>query len=578
MIIILYNFMILPLVNVILVMKVFLKTIPFIFVVAFLLISSLSSWAGGKSHAQEKEKDIMLAIRDYSAESNIIRYNTFNVSAVDVKNRILNGEPVHFVYREGEEEKRTIESSLIIEALKNGVEEIDIEGAVITGNLNFVIEETLVDINKVNLEANEIKKLKNLGIEKVYFISPSIQIVNCQIEGMVSVYPNARGVNKEIVIFEKNISFLNSTFLKIVSFHYAIFNRETEFCYAEFNGEVIFYNTSFKRRTSFRGASFKRQAYFESNLPILWTKTFEKEADFNGAKFENTANFYNTNFNSETDFDNIRFDSIAGFTCAKFVGEAKFGNAGFNNKADFSNASFYSKADFNNASFNKKADFNNTGFYGEADFSNTSFKEAIFDNVMFSKLVDLRLAKYSELYISWSNLKERLDDISLQNDIVSWQGVYLKLIKNFENIGDVVSADSAYYYYRCTKYVFCSDWWGKLKWWLGYLFMGLTCGYGVIPWRTIATGGIIIFFFTLAYYSKKDSLEYKKEEQARASGNQVNQNFWHCLYFSVVTFTTLGYGDFRPLGKFRYLAMTEGILGWLTMALFLVTLANVWLR
>ena len=62
------------------------------------------------------------------------------------------------------------------------------------------------------------------------------------------------------------------------------------------------------------------------------------------------------------------------------------------------------------------------------------------------------------------------------------------------------------------------------------------------------------------------------------------------LYFSVTTFTTLGYGDWYPteqplihlgkikLGSVRTLAMLQGLLGWLLLALFLVTLGKVWIR
>ncbi len=45
-----------------------------------------------------------------------------------------------------------------------------------------------------------------------------------------------------------------------------------------------------------------------------------------------------------------------------------------------------------------------------------------------------------------------------------------------------------------------------------------------------------------------------------------------------MTFSTVGYGDYSPIKTFKVVAMFEGILGWLTMALFLVTLGSVWLR
>ena len=41
-----------------------------------------------------------------------------------------------------------------------------------------------------------------------------------------------------------------------------------------------------------------------------------------------------------------------------------------------------------------------------------------------------------------------------------------------------------------------------------------------------------------------------------------------CFYFSGVTFTTLGYGDIKPQGLVRYVAMMEAGLGAFLMALF----------
>ncbi len=63
----------------------------------------------------------------------------------------------------------------------------------------------------------------------------------------------------------------------------------------------------------------------------------------------------------------------------------------------------------------------------------------------------------------------------------------------------------------------------------------------------------------------------------------INNQEWYrrlynCFYFSVIIFTTVGLGDIKPKGGFKAWAIIEGILGWLTMILFLVILANVWMR
>ncbi len=46
--------------------------------------------------------------------------------------------------------------------------------------------------------------------------------------------------------------------------------------------------------------------------------------------------------------------------------------------------------------------------------------------------------------------------------------------------------------------------------------------------------------------------------------------FLNILYFSVATFTTLGYGDMSPVGISRLIAASEAFLGAFILALFVV--------
>ncbi|MDC7127370.1 MAG: potassium channel family protein, partial [Spirochaetales bacterium] len=51
----------------------------------------------------------------------------------------------------------------------------------------------------------------------------------------------------------------------------------------------------------------------------------------------------------------------------------------------------------------------------------------------------------------------------------------------------------------------------------------------------------------------------------------LGENF----YFSLITFTTIGYGDIKPVGwLIQAIAGIEGLLGALLMSLFLVTAAK----
>ena len=54
----------------------------------------------------------------------------------------------------------------------------------------------------------------------------------------------------------------------------------------------------------------------------------------------------------------------------------------------------------------------------------------------------------------------------------------------------------------------------------------------------------------------------------------VEPSFWDALYFSVTTFTTLGYGDLQPIPAMRLATSIEALAGMLSMALFV---SMIWL-
>ena len=58
-------------------------------------------------------------------------------------------------------------------------------------------------------------------------------------------------------------------------------------------------------------------------------------------------------------------------------------------------------------------------------------------------------------------------------------------------------------------------------------------------------------------------------------GSPVVHEFWSSLYYSVVTFTTLGYGDFYPQGIGRALAGMQALTGYIILGLLASVTANV---
>lgn len=97
------------------------------------------------------------------------------------------------------------------------------------------------------------------------------------------------------------------------------------------------------------------------------------------------------------------------------------------------------------------------------------------------------------------------------------------------------------------------------------------CGYGEEPSRVIMFSLVIIVTFSLVYSllgitDGTTIIQFSHE----LSLSENLRNIAYTTYFSVVTFTTLGYGDLVPIGWARAFAAIEAFLGSFTLALFVV--------
>lgn len=99
-------------------------------------------------------------------------------------------------------------------------------------------------------------------------------------------------------------------------------------------------------------------------------------------------------------------------------------------------------------------------------------------------------------------------------------------------------------------------------------FMGFLCGYGERPQRIVFSSGLIIFIYAVIFYLLKSI--------KTAAPGIFTLSFGDYIYYSVVTFTTLGYGDIIPKVStaYRLLAVSEAFLGAFMMGLFIFTLAR----
>ncbi|MEC9072283.1 MAG: ion channel [Myxococcota bacterium] len=94
------------------------------------------------------------------------------------------------------------------------------------------------------------------------------------------------------------------------------------------------------------------------------------------------------------------------------------------------------------------------------------------------------------------------------------------------------------------------------KLWLTLLW--LVCGYGERPLRLTGVFAAVITAFALGY----------SNFGLVGPDGPITGDFFQSLYFSIVTFTSLGYGEIRPVGFARLLAGTEAVLGVFLSSLF----------
>lgn len=102
-------------------------------------------------------------------------------------------------------------------------------------------------------------------------------------------------------------------------------------------------------------------------------------------------------------------------------------------------------------------------------------------------------------------------------------------------------------------------------------FVDLFCGYGERPVNVISFSLALIFicailFFIFGVQSGNGMIQFSIDRTIE----QNISDFFSTIYFSVVTFTTLGYGDIQPIGFSRFIATVEAFVGSFALALYVV--------
>lgn len=104
--------------------------------------------------------------------------------------------------------------------------------------------------------------------------------------------------------------------------------------------------------------------------------------------------------------------------------------------------------------------------------------------------------------------------------------------------------------------------------WIALTISYLIWGHGERPLRTLFSGILVIFLAALLYTGG-----FLLKE-----GIIIKPHFLEAFYFSVITFTTVGYGDFTPIGLSKLVVIIEALCGLFVMPLFVIGLTRKYLR
>ncbi len=418
--------------------------------------------------------------------------------------------------------------------------------------------------------------------------------------------------------FEGDTGFGKAIFKGDAWFRGVTFKGNVDFSFATIEGSSIFDPANFKGNVDFSFATFKWDSFFaRANFEgeaIFWAITFGQSAGFRGATFKKVTFFNCATFEGEADFGSTTFEQYADFERATFKGDANFGIV--HNKEYFQATTFEQYADFERATFKGDANFiikvlkKNIGFkhalitrgktlvIAITDVKNEvviNFKKICLENVYLElflekkTVIDFTKALIRNTVIKKSQIDNHIFHEEKKNFLEA-QEIYLLIKNNFHSIGQYEDESWAFKKERdMERKSNCH--FKSLHKWLWSCFLNIIYGYGEKPWNVIFSALLIIIIFTLLFsvtgIGNPEIIEIKGTAIHQNSGdivdlaskgflkNNVIRNFPDSLYFSTITFTTLGYGDFRPLeGWGRILAGSEAFIGAFMMALFVYTFAR----
>jgi len=282
------------------------------------------------------------------------------------------------------------------------------------------------------------------------------------------------------------------------------------------------------------------------------------------------TNFTAATFSGEANFSCTTFSGDASFMLATFNSRAVFSSATFSEEVKFSRANFIGNSDFSSATFNIGADFSGATMKHPANFADVHFRENRAREGLWNEI--LRPMCWGFLWLlflgrTWKNVWKRVREWKLPvTDFYSF------------NTTTMMDASSNPYLKR---YIDDEQWiksWRGRSWprrWPLFLLWEIMshCGRSLGLWAFCSASFATIFGFIYQRFGC-DDITFNVDKL-----NGIQPGLLEYLYYSVVTFTTLGFGDIVPLTRWaRFVVGLEVVLGYVMLGGLISIFANKFAR
>ncbi|MEG1408549.1 MAG: pentapeptide repeat-containing protein [Terrisporobacter sp.] len=312
-----------------------------------------------------------------------------------------------------------------------------------------------------------------------------------------------------------------------------------------------------------------------SNKKIMCNKF--SNCEFNSVKFENCT-FHGTLF------ENCKFNKVNFSHCDFYDNEGSIGI--FQNHCIFNNCIF----EHTNL---KNMVFQNSDFI-KIKFIFTSLRNAIFDEcninrILFSdcnlkamKIIEthINVLRFEDKYLSKVDENTFIDKININENYD-----YDNLFKTYKSISSIYESNryasyggEYYYLAKCMERKSLKG----LERFKSNIFW-IICGYGERPTFALVTSFEIVLLFAIMYMFSGlcingSTINYSFNILYLLPKRAIYLDFIKCFYFSLVTFTSVGYGDIFPTGYSVIFSCFEMILGVTMVGVWTATLARKIIR